>query len=169
MLMARDVRRVAVAHGGDPLRRVAVEQRDVMRIEERQQVLHERLSAGHPLVVVPATVVIEPIQKTTGESLGEPREYGLVTHVHTEGDLRLLAVAAERSLPDQEPDQQSPIEIRKLDHARGVLSRICFTVKKNVKHPPGRRGRPAPPSVRPGAQSTSGATTRRRDGSWPSL
>jgi hypothetical protein len=37
-------------------------------------------------------------------------EQRLVAHVHTEGHLRLLAVAAEGALPDQNPEQDPAIE-----------------------------------------------------------
>ena len=84
--------------------------------------------------------------------------------MHPQRDLRLLAVAAERALADQQADDHAAVEV---GHAQlicpNVLARSsgCFTVKKNVKRIGRRR------ATRGGArerlrQSTSGATTSRR-------
>ena len=64
--------------------------------------------ARHPLEVRPPAVV-QARRGRPGELAGQPTEDGLVPRVHAQRDLRLLAIAAERALSDQEPDQQSPI------------------------------------------------------------
>jgi hypothetical protein len=42
-----------------------------------------------------------------------------VTHVHAQGHLRLLAIAAERSLAHEQADKQTPVEVR--ERANGVF------------------------------------------------
>src|SRR5207245_7676642 len=70
----------------------------------------------------------------------------------------------ERALADQQPDQYAPVEIGKLVHA-AIYSSLFHRIEKRetASTVSGWVGRPER------AQSTSGATTRRRSGSWPSL
>ena len=63
-------------------------------------------------------MVVRAIQPALGEPSEQPVEDRFVTDVHAERDLRLLAVAAEGALSDQQPDHDSLLEIRQLSHRR---------------------------------------------------
>jgi hypothetical protein len=63
------------------------------------------------LEVRAAAVVIRPVQARIRKALGQPPEQGLVARVHPQRDLRLLAIAAERSLTDQQADDDAAFEI----------------------------------------------------------
>ena len=83
--------------------------------------------------------------------------------VHPQRHLRLLAVAAERALADQQPDDHPAVEVRERAHGPDVVAaseRLFHRQEK--RETPGARRRRA--GVRPRRQSTSGATTSRRDG-----
>jgi hypothetical protein len=56
--------------------------------------------------------------------------------------LRLLAVAAEGALADQNTDHDSPLEGAQFLHRQqfGSGGGCCFTVQKNVKPDAGRAG-----------------------------
>ena len=74
-------------------------------------------------------MVVGPVQLRARKALDQPVEQRLVAGVHAQRDLRLLAVAAERPLADQQADQHAAVECdsrsRVVYHGR---SRICFTV-----------------------------------------
>ena len=72
-------------------------------LEHRQDVLDERLAAGHPLEVGAVAVVVRPVQARAREAVHEPAEQRLVAGVHPQGDLRLLAVPAEEPCPSSTP------------------------------------------------------------------
>jgi hypothetical protein len=99
-----------VEHGGQALGRPAVEVRRDVGLEQRQDVLHQRRPAGHPLVVAAAGVVVGPVEAGARKAVHQPAEHRLVAGVHAQDDLRLAAVAAERALADQEPDDEAAVE-----------------------------------------------------------
>ena len=63
-------------------------------------------------------MVIGPVQPGLREALHQPAEQRLVAHVQPHGDLGLLAVAAERRLADQDPDEQAVLELGERRHTR---------------------------------------------------
>jgi hypothetical protein len=75
-------------------------------------------------------MVIRAVQLAAGEGRLYPSEDGLMAHVHAEGDLGLAAVAAEVSLPEEQPDEQPFLEFRR--HRLAFLL-FCFTVRYHVK------------------------------------
>ena len=79
-------------------------------LEHRQDVLDERRPARHPLVVAAAAVPVGPVQARARKALDQPAKQRLVADVHAQGDLRLLAVAPERPLADQDADETAPVE-----------------------------------------------------------
>jgi hypothetical protein len=54
-------------------------------------------------------VVIGAIELRLREPLDQPPEQGLVADVHSQCDLRLPAVPAERPLPDQQPHEDATV------------------------------------------------------------
>ena len=72
-------------------------------------------------------MVIGAVQAGRREPLDQPAEQRLVADVHPQRDLGLLAVPAERALPDQQADEQPTIEVRERVQARASIAR-CFTV-----------------------------------------
>jgi hypothetical protein len=78
-------------------------------------------------------VVVGPIQPRAGEASQEPVEEPLVPHVHPQRDLRLFAVSAERTLADQQADQQTPVEIGQLlAHATFGPTTVVLTAARIV-------------------------------------
>ena len=61
-------------------------------------------------------MVVGPVQPRSGEAVDEPSKQGLVADVHAQRHLRLLAVAAERPLADQQADDHSALELGELAH-----------------------------------------------------
>ena len=61
-------------------------------------------------------MVVGAVQASFREALHQPVEQGLVAGVHPERDLRLLPVAAERTLANEQSDDHASIEIRELRH-----------------------------------------------------
>src|SRR5437588_1526378 len=95
-------------------------------------------------------MVVWAVQAARGESLHQPSEQRLVTYVHAEGHLRLLAIAAERPFADQQSDDDAALKLRQTAHTHFPIDRShalctatpgCFTVKKNVKPAGAGRGR----------------------------
>ena len=79
-------------------------------------------------------MVVGPVQPGLGEALHQPAEQRLVAHVHPQRHLGLLAVAAERALADQQPDEQPAVEVRELRPATACYSgRVVSPHEKNVK------------------------------------
>ena len=76
-------------------------------IQKRHDFFPEEGSAGHPLEVASAAVVIGTVELASGEGLFEPAEEGLVISVHPEGDVRLTAVSSEVAFANQEPQEDA--------------------------------------------------------------
>ena len=115
-----------------------IELRSQVRLEDRKDVLDQGPSSRHPLVIGSAAVVVGAVQAAAREAVHQPLEQSFVTGVHAQDDLRLASIAAEGALADEEADKKATLEIGQIGHAF-VLSRVCFTVKKNVKRRRGRR------------------------------
>lgn len=64
-------------------------------------------SAGHPLVVVAAAVVVGAVEAAAGDGIEEPVEEGFVAGVHSEDDVGLAAVAAEVAFADEEAEEKA--------------------------------------------------------------
>ena len=101
------------------------------RLHDREHVLDQSGSAGHPLVVVAAPMTVWAIQTRTWEQALEPPEQGLVTDVHPQRDLGVAPVAAEVPLPDQHPHHQTALGVGELPLlGSSVTPGNCFTVRK---------------------------------------
>ena len=97
-------------------------------------------------------MVVGAVEARAGKARLQPAEQRLVADVHAQRDLRLLPVAAEVALADQDAHDEAPLDVAQLRLRRVRSPRDCFTVMKNVKR---RRA----PAARRGA-SSSGETTR---------
>jgi hypothetical protein len=92
---------VPAPHGVETLETGTVDLRGEASCQQRDQVLTEIATPGHPLVIVTATVAVRPIQLPARKGALEPPEQRRMTDVHAEGDLRLAAVAPEVPLADE--------------------------------------------------------------------
>ena len=61
-------------------------------------------------------MVIRAIEARSRKTLHKPIEQRLVTHVHPERHLGLLAVASKRPLPDQQTDDDAALEVGEFAH-----------------------------------------------------
>ena len=95
---------------------MAVEPVVKLLLEQRQDVPDKRPAPRHPLVIRAPTVVIGSIQASVGQALEQPPEDGFVPHVHPQGHLRLLAIAAERAFADEKTDDHASIKFRQWAH-----------------------------------------------------
>jgi hypothetical protein len=69
-------------------------------------------TAGHPLVVVTATVIVGTVEATPREGPLEPFEQSLVADVHPKGDLWLPSVPTKVAFSDEQSDQEALFELR---------------------------------------------------------
>src|ERR1700722_10952209 len=104
---------VALLHLHEPFVTGSVEFGGESFLEDRHQVIPQVGASGHPLEVVPATMVIGPVELAARERPLHPVEESLVPDVHAEGDLRLASVSAKMALADQKPDEQAFLEVRR--------------------------------------------------------
>ena len=74
---------------------MAVEVVVELAFEQREKLADEDGSTRHPLVIGAAAVVVRPVEPGARQPIDEPPEQRLVTDVHPEGHLRLLAIAPE--------------------------------------------------------------------------
>lgn len=77
----------------------------------------EVLAPDHPLVVPATTMLVGTVEATSGERSLEPTEQRLVSHVHSERDLRLPPVASEMPLPHQQTDEDADLVFVRHDSA----------------------------------------------------
>ena len=91
--------------------------------------------------------------------------------VHAQRDLRLLAVAAERSLADQDADDDAAFEIAQRLHAAqsASVARMLFHRQEKRETHPCEKLRHRRRHAARGGSARRGETTRRRRGSSPSL
>jgi hypothetical protein len=73
-------------------------------LEDREDVLRERRPAGHPLIVGAPAVRIWAVEARAWEARYEPPKEGLVACMHPKGDMRLLAIATEMPLAEEDSD-----------------------------------------------------------------
>lgn len=111
---------------------MSIQFRGQVLLQDGEQLLDESPSAGHPLVIRSSGVVIGAVQPAGREVLLQPLKQRLVAGVHAQDNLRLAPVAPERTLADEQPDDQATLEHGEFGHGR-VVAEVCFTVKKNVK------------------------------------
>ena len=74
----------------------------------------QRRPARHPLVVATARMLIRAVKPCPWERPLKPPEQCLVTHVHAQRDLRLLAVATKVTLAYEDPGEQTPLYVSQL-------------------------------------------------------
>jgi hypothetical protein len=99
-------------------------------LEDWKQYLSEGSTAGHPLEVVSATVMVRAIQFGTRNLLNKPVKKPFMPSVHSHGHLRLKPVSTEVAFANEDAHQKTLIEV-----IHGMrLSATCFTVKFPVKH-----------------------------------
>ena len=77
---------------------------------ERHESVLQKPAAGHPLVVIPASVEIRSIELRVRKSALKPTEGTLVTGVHSQGDLGLLTVPAEVPFANKKANDVAFIE-----------------------------------------------------------
>jgi hypothetical protein len=85
----------------------------------RDHLATEAVAASHPLVVVPAAVVVGAVEPAPRDGRDQPSEEPLVPEVHPQGDLRLAAIPAEVPLPDQQAEQEADRQVG--GEGRGIL------------------------------------------------
>src|SRR5580693_9048053 len=105
---------------------LGVEGGEEVAVEDGHQLLAERSAPHHPLEIAPPAVLIGAIEPATGEGADQPPEEGLVIRVHAERHLRLLAVAAEMTLADQQPQEDADFDRREPVRLRGTLAAGLF-------------------------------------------
>ena len=126
---------VVLAHRTHAPGRVGVDLVGEQRLHDREHVLGQGRSAGHPLVVVAPTMTVRAVQPRTRKQALQPPEQGLVADVHPQRDLGIAPVAAEMPLPDQHSHDQPALDVGQLPLLRLCHPTNCFTVQKNVKRP----------------------------------
>jgi hypothetical protein len=106
---------------------MAVEIRRQPSVEERNEFVAQVGAPNHPLKVIAPAVVIRAIEAPPGKGPLQPPKDRLMPDVHPQCDVGLAAVATEVTLSDQEPDEESDLELRWHGHPR------CFTVMLHGK------------------------------------
>jgi len=76
-----------------------------------QDVLHERSPTDHPLVIGASPMAVRTIEACAGKESLQPEKQRLVTCMHPQRDVRLLAVAAKVSLADQYANEDTALKI----------------------------------------------------------
>lgn len=113
---------VSCGHFFDPLANMCVHCVETTE-QERQQFFAKRLASGHPLVVVPPPVVVRTIELGARDCPLQPLKQVLVSHVHSNGHLRLQPVAPEMSFANQDANQET---FFKVSHCPMILKARLF-------------------------------------------
>jgi hypothetical protein len=79
--------------------------------EEGYEHIPQVRAPSHPLVVVPAVVVVGTVKLAPRERLFDPVEQGLMLDVHPEGDLGLAPITAEMPLTHEQPYQDPQVVV----------------------------------------------------------
>jgi hypothetical protein len=103
-----------------------------LALQERQQLFLECFPSHHPLVVLPAAVVVRTVQLRAGDALGKPVKKIGVPHVHPQRDLGVKPVTPEVAFPHQDAQEKPLFEVGQVHE--GTVFECCFTVKFPVKH-----------------------------------
>lgn len=102
---------VPLAHRPEAARRVRVQIVMKLPLEQRQELADKDRPPRHPLIVGTPAVVIWTVESRARKAGQEPAKERFMADVHSESYLRLLAIAAERALANQQPHDQAPLEI----------------------------------------------------------
>jgi hypothetical protein len=94
--------------------------------QQRDQLRAKGRPSDHELQIVAAAVSIGPVQSRPANPIVEPEKKALVADVHSQGDLRLLAVAAEMPVRHEEPEDEPFLEVGK-EFRTFFLLHSCFT------------------------------------------
>src|SRR5436190_23746979 len=90
---------------------MAVELGDDELLEDGQHVLDQPRPASDPLEVRALAVVVGPIEPRAGKPRDEPAHERLVADVLAQDDVRLLAVATERSLAHEHAGDEPTLDV----------------------------------------------------------
>jgi hypothetical protein len=98
---------------------MGIERGHLVGIQLREDLVDEGTTAGHPLVIVPAGVVVGPVEPGCREARLEPAKDPFVPNMHPQHDLGLATIAAERALADEQPGENAAIELGERIHDAG--------------------------------------------------
>ncbi len=141
------LQRVVDLHLAVALERVAVELLGQVLVEDGEQNVPEGLSPHHPLVVVPAPVVVGSVEARAGHTGVEPSEQGLGARMHPEGHMRLSTVAPEVPLTDEDSDEDAQLEVRQVVHLAVAASCHVLLLVKGWWRTPDGRGAAVRPTI----------------------
>jgi hypothetical protein len=89
--------------------------------QDRQQIISKGLATSHPLVVVPPSVMIRPVELGGRDNAQKPMEKLLVPGMHSQSYLGMKSIAAEMPFTDQDPKQETFFEFGHALQSRGML------------------------------------------------
>lgn len=115
-----------MAHGAHPLGGMAVELVRQHRFDDWQHILDEGWAARHPLVVRAPAVRVWAVEATAGKPRGQPTKQSLMTSMHPKRYLRVLAVATEVPLADEDASDYAAVEVRQ-SRRRSLIDAGCYT------------------------------------------
>src|SRR5271169_963779 len=78
-----------------------------MTKNNRQQPFAKRLASGHPLEIVPSPMMVRTVERRAGDHHKQPSKELLMSHVHSQGYLRLPPVAAEMAFANQNAEEEA--------------------------------------------------------------
>ncbi len=75
-----------------------------------QQLVAKRPASRHPLVVAPSSMMVGTVESGAWNYLKQPVKELFVSHMHSQGYLRLAPIAAEMAFANQDANQESFFE-----------------------------------------------------------
>jgi hypothetical protein len=92
---------VAGGHFFDPLANMRVHYVKSTK-QDWQQHFAKGVASGHPLVVVPPSMMVRTVELGAWDRPNQPLKELLVSHMHSQGHLRLTPIAAEMAFANQD-------------------------------------------------------------------